>query len=69
MMEAAVQGREVPMGDTLKSVSAPEAQLLMDTSDLPMTPIEAIVRALIVGGFLALLGFEAYLIWRALIVL
>lgn len=69
MMKAAVQGREVPMGDTLTSVSAPEAQLLMDTSDLPMTPIEVVVRALIVGGFLALLGFEAYLIWRALIVL
>lgn len=57
------------MGDTLTNVSGPEAQLLMDTVDLPMTPIEAIVRALIVGGFLALLGFEAYLIWRALIVL
>ena len=57
------------MGDTMTSVSGPEAQLLMDTGELPMTPIEGIVRALIVGGFLALLGFEAYLIWRALIVL
>ncbi len=69
MMKAAVQGREVLMGDTLTSISGPEAQLLMDTSDLPLAPIEVIVRALIVSGFLALLGFEAYLIWRALIVL
>lgn len=57
------------MGETLTSVSATEAQQLIDRGDLPLTPIEGIVRALIVGGFLALLGFEAYLIWRALIVL
>lgn len=69
MMKAAITRREVPMGDTLTSVSATEAQQLIDRGDLPLTPIEGIVRALIVGGFLALLGFEAYLIWRALIVL
>lgn len=69
MMKAEVWGREVPMGDRLTSVSAPEAQLLIDPGDLPMTPIEGVVRILVVGGFLALLAFEAYLIWRALIVL
>jgi hypothetical protein len=57
------------MADTLTSVSIPEGQLLMDAVDTPMTPVERVVRGLVIGGFLALLGFEAYMIWRALIVL
>ncbi len=57
------------MADTLTSVSVSESQLLMEAGDLPLTPVEGVVRALVVGGFLALLGFEAYMIWRVLIVL
>ncbi len=57
------------MADTLTSVSVSEGQLLMEAGDLPLTPVEGVVRALVVGGFLALLGFEAYMIWRVLIVL
>ncbi len=57
------------MADTLAGVSISEVQPVIDGGEPPMTAIENVVRWLVIGGFAALLGFEAYMIWRAVILL